>query len=290
MIAAAAAVILNFVRVFIVVYLAYLTEMQHPFVDDHLMLGWYLFAGMMIILLIIDTRWGGRKKAQAIPQVQQVSRPQVPPMPHMNFWLALVLSALLIIPAPAAINRINSLSSIESHRVAISAPAGRGGWQADPGVKDNWLPVYHGALTAMQVYAKQGKRIYLFLGYYPQQKQGEELINARNHIHNDKVWRARYPRARLYPYSDTRLLEQILERGGTEDRLVWYWYRVGGMWASNKYIAKLLQVIGRMRGRPEASVIAVATELDELASAREVLDDFISSMQLASLRSVGQAH
>ena len=42
-----AAVLANFMRVFIVVYLGYATDMQHPYVHDHLMLGWYLFGALI---------------------------------------------------------------------------------------------------------------------------------------------------------------------------------------------------------------------------------------------------
>ena len=56
LIAAAAAVLANMVRVFIVVYLGYATDMQHPLVHDHLTLGWYLFGGLVVILLFLDAR------------------------------------------------------------------------------------------------------------------------------------------------------------------------------------------------------------------------------------------
>ena len=56
LIAAAAAVLGNMVRVFIVVYLGYATDMQHPLIRDHLALGWYLFGGLVVILLFLDAR------------------------------------------------------------------------------------------------------------------------------------------------------------------------------------------------------------------------------------------
>jgi exosortase A len=56
LISVGAAVLSNMLRVFIVVYLGYTTDMQHPLVHDHLSLGWYLFGGLVVILLFLDAR------------------------------------------------------------------------------------------------------------------------------------------------------------------------------------------------------------------------------------------
>jgi len=55
LVSAGAAVFVNILRVFIVVYLGYTTDMQHSLISDHLMFGWYLFGGAVVILLVIDT-------------------------------------------------------------------------------------------------------------------------------------------------------------------------------------------------------------------------------------------
>ena len=71
----------------------------------------------------------------------------------------------------------------------------------------------------------------------------------------------------------------MLEKGGGEERLVWYWYRVAGMHTVSKYRAKLLQILGGLIGQPQATVIAVATKMDDLTAARKRLDEFITVMR-----------
>ena len=69
MVAAITAIISNIIRVFIVVYLAYKTNMQHPWVSDHLAFGWWLFGGMIFLLLVIDvllSRRGAPQPARAV--------------------------------------------------------------------------------------------------------------------------------------------------------------------------------------------------------------------------------
>ena len=112
------------------------------------------------------------------------------------------------------------------------------------------------------------------------QKQGEEVINDLNRISNKDVWQTRYPRARLRQTDDQPVLEQLLEKGGGAQRLVWYWYSVAGLHTTNKYEAKVLQVLGLVTGRPQAAVVAVAMNTgDDTDRARKVLSEFLSAME-----------
>ena len=67
---------------------------------------------------------------------------------------------------------------------------------------------------------------------------------------------------------------------------MWYWYHVAGRSTTNKYAAKVLQVLGLVTGRPQASVVAEATDTgDDAGPARLVLGEFLAAMRapLASL-------
>lgn len=286
LVAATVAVVLNFVRVFIVVYLAYATDMQHPFVHDHLMLGWYLFGGMMIILLIIDARLS--RYQQAASQVQESPNPSVCKSGYLNQISVFLISALLVSAGPAAVYQMNNLTNSKTASVTITAPDGVGGWVELNGFNDDWMPVFRGAVTRRHVYEKEGAQVHLFLGYYPEQKQGEELINDLNYINNKAIWRTRYPRGRRYETGGSSVLEQIIEKGGYKKRLVWYWYQVAGFQVTSKYSAKVLQALGQLTGNPQASVFAIAIDLDDKESAREILEKFMKVMKLPLLEAIGQ--
>jgi EpsI family protein len=78
-----------------------------------------------------------------------------------------------------------------------------------------------------------------------------------------------------------RVLEQQITSITGEQKLVWYWYRVAGISTINRYAAKLLQVYGLLRGRPDATIMAVAADVDvEIQEARQRLQDFVSSHEL----------
>ena len=286
LICAFTAVLANIVRVFIVVYLAFVTEMQHPFVDDHLMLGWYLFGGMAAILLLVDARLSrqNRPGGPAETEVTTFSEhsPQLPVASNKgisSYVVVLLAGALMMALGPAVAYSVNNRTLTDSSLAELELPAGGGGWISQEEKFDDWLPVDHGAENRKSIYQKDGNQIVAYIGYYPVQQQGEELINELNRISNEDIWRKIYTRARIRGDIDHHVLEQLLQKADGSQRLVWYWYNVSGHITVNKDEAKLLQVLGLLTGRHYAYVAAAATDLDETAeSARERLRGFVTAI------------
>ncbi len=278
MVSGVAAVLANMARVFIVVYLAYKTDMRHPLVSDHFNLGWYLFGGLVFILLLIDVRvhrnagdsgTGSRlrdKTAAVLPCNRGV-------MQSLPLFAATVV---LIAAGPAMAWWVEKQAEYPQDMV-LTLPAGAGGWSGPSVTQDSWSPVYHGAITEKRVYRNGGQEVYLFVGHYPVQSQGNELIHDLNKVTNAKIWRPVYPQARAVRYKEQVVREQVLETASGQRRLAWYWYRVGGRQTSSEYRAKLLQLRGVLEGNRQATVIVIATDFNENAdAARQVLAEFLS--------------
>jgi len=282
LISAVAAVLVNIVRVYIVVYLGYATDMQHPFVEDHLTLGWYLFGGMMVILLAVDAllnrhyqppETGGTEGDNNSLSVSCGKG-------TVQHIAILVAGAVLLSAGPAAAYWINHQPPPENTQSELELPSGTGGWKGPAESDNDWMPEYRGAIARKQAYQKGDKRIDLYIGYYLVQKQGEELINDLNRISNRDIWYSRNPKGRLHQAGDRGVLEQLLERDSGEQRLVWYWYRVAGQYTVNPYQAKALQVLGLITGNPQACIMAIAVNSgDDITGARKVLDEFVSIME-----------
>jgi len=126
------------------------------------------------------------------------------------------------------------------------------------------------------------------------QQQGKELINDLNSINNKERWRTVYPRPRIRGADDQQVLEQLLDNGAKKQLLVWYWYNVAGITTTNKYEAKVLQVLGLITGKPWAYVTAVALEQKgDVGSTRQVLEDFILSIKIPmekDIRRISEHH
>jgi len=283
LIAAIAAIFINIVRVFVVVYLGYTTDMQHPFVGDHLVLGWYLFGGMVFILLALDILL--HRHCQPADPVNATVSHDPPSTSCEKGWLqyvaVVVIGAILASAGPAVAYWVDHRPPADNARVELELPAGAAGWTGPVASDNDWMPEYRGAITRKQAYQKDGERVDLYIGYYPVQRQGEELIGYLNRISNEDVWHSRNPKGSLQQAGNMKVLEQLLEKGGSEQRLVWYWYRVAGWHTTNKYQAKALQVLGLVTGKPDASVVAVAIDPgDDADHARKVLGEFVSTMKM----------
>ena len=187
LIAAAAAVLANMVRVFIVVYLGYATDMQHPLIHDHLAWagtcsgGWWSFccsstpacSGIARLLSPVAATQHSDGLSAACEK-----RP-------LQYLAVVVAGAALLSAGPAAVYGVHHQSHPENGRIELALPSGAGAWTGPVASDDDWMPEYHGAITRKQAYQKGSERVTLFIGYYPVQKQGEEVINDLNRISNE---------------------------------------------------------------------------------------------------------
>lgn len=281
LISASAAILANIIRVFIVVYLGYATEMQHPLIYDHLSLGWYLFGGLVVILLFYDVRLNkGSPMAESnATDMPREATPAVCKTTPMNYFMLVVGAGLLVSVAPAVVYQASHQVSGEAAVIVTELPRDVDGWLRTEMANDGWMPVYRGAVDQKQLYKKNNDEVILYIGYYPVQKQGEELINDLNYISNKERWRTVYPKSRLQAMDNRQVLEQLLDNG-TKQLLVWYWYNVAGTVTTNKYEAKILQAMGLLTGKRWAFVTAVAVEKnDDVDFTRQVLKDFILSIE-----------
>ena len=293
LISAAAGVLANMLRVFIVVYLGYKTDMQHPYVYDHLMLGWYLFGALVVLLLFVDVRIHRRNQGQVDPG--EASGKQAPrsdqaavesAVGSWHFPAVVFASVLMLSVGPAAAFILNSQPDTHDQQVDPDLPVSSSGWKSQPGADDDWMPVYHGASIQKLVYRKRDDSVILYSGCYTAQQQGKELINDINRISDGKVWKTGYPRARLHTIGDGRhsVLEQLLEASHGERRLVWYWYRVAGRITTSDYEAKVLQLLGRITGQNLACIVAVSTDIDdERTVAVNRLAEFMSEPEIIEI-------
>lgn len=287
LISASAAVLANIVRVFIIVYLAYETDMQHPLVADHLTFGWYIFSGLIFLLLVIDVlvhrmivqpKVINETEKGTLTVLSQVSASKN--IVGSIFFVTFV--AILISIGPMMVMWSNSQSSSENISYNNLLSQVDDNWKVMD-IADDWTPVYHGADTFKVTYqGSEHKKVHLFLGVYAAQRQGHELVNDLNSISDGKIWRLSHQRVKLHEIEGQKVLEQLLEKADGTKRLVWYWYRVAGQNTVNKYVAKALQLKGALTGVKRASIVAITTKVESDAeSARKRMNQFIVERQLS---------
>jgi EpsI family protein len=288
MVAAAAAILANILRVFIVIYLAWTSDMQHPLVADHLSLGWYLFAGLVLVLLLVDAglhRNANKPRRDATAYAQPAVTGACKHGALQNIIL-LIITALLTASGPALAWWMEQQGEVSQNTVLVF-PGPFGDWTGPSETLDTWMPAYQGAIAEKRAYRTSTQELYLYIGYYPAQSQGNELISDVNRISDVKTWRAESSQRVVTTSRHKKVIEQVLESPAGQQRLVWYWYCIGDNCTTNAYMGKLLQVLGFVTGKREALVIAVAQDIrSSVDDVRKVLDNFSTHIQLPLTRYV----
>jgi len=255
--ALAVAMFANWLRVFLVIYAGYLTEMQHFLVQvDHYYFGW-----VMYMVLMAPVFWYARRFEPEHPASPQANNPSTttPPLRHAAFALA----ALAIAPAAWWL-----LSMSETRPAPEAMPSGEAGWQLSGAARPDWEPRYRGAdATLNGAYWRGTSTVDAWIVYYRRPAQGGELASQTNRLANRRDGRLEVSNG-----------EAVLHAGGGR-RLIRYTHIIGGRESSGLMEAKLQQIIATLSGRPEAALLAISTNCGvDCEVARETLGAFEQDM------------
>jgi exosortase A len=241
------AVVANWLRVFLVIYAGYATEMQHFLVRvDHYYFGWVMF-----MIMIAPVFWYARNFEPAEnfaapePDSQAGSTDVAHARPAPRTWLpfaGLALAGLAVAPLAWMV-----LANVETRPAPAALPAGEGGWVLTGPARSDWRPDYRGHDGALEGGYWRGEQgVDTWIVYYERPRQGEELINQSNRL------AARRDGRLSVANGEAVLLSQGLER------LIRYRFVVGGQVTTSQLTAKMHQVIGTLAGRPEAALLAIS--------------------------------
>ena len=267
-VAFAGAMVLNWVRVYIVILAGHLTDMQHYLVRvDHYNFGWALFAVGLVPFFLLARRLGPAGEAGA-------PVPVGPPAAGRTGRIAAAVAVLAVMAlAPLAWQRAANLSTGDRPLPALPDVAG---WQKGPATP-SWRPAYVGADAEFGArFRKDAAEVDLWVVSYATQAQGKELVYYANHIAQPGDWRVEATRQATgsEPARDTVLVDRAGDR-----RLVRWWYDVGGRRSASDVTAKLHQVLARLAGRPEAALIAFSAACaGDCDAATTTLDEFEHDM------------
>ncbi len=275
------ALLVNALRVIIVIYAGHLTDMQHGFVKDHVNLGWMLFGVGLIVLFLAGAL------LQRTPAVLTLE-PRSPRSPASQAGLAAfaatgLAAALMLSAAPLGAQWLASRAEAAGQATLPPQAASIAGWEGPLPPPADWNPHFHGADTEIKAqYLQNGMMALTYVGWYAYERQDAKLIYYQNQLFERNAWsqirEGSYTlNAPNAPQGTLRVREYELVGGARRpDRLIWSWYRVAGQDTISPLQAKLLLLLGLVRGIPQASVIAVGTDMDgDRDAARHALRQFL---------------
>lgn len=282
-VAAALAIIGNWVRVFGLAVIASVTRMQSPLVHDHAFYGWVIFAVFMVGFFMIAQRLEKHiHEAEALPKRSAaVHALSGAPGFSWRIWtmaLALAVSAPLLL----LVLRNRPMSEIiEGPPVGIAATSP---WHSvDVGSSTLWTPGFTGATRHSTLYWRDSKHTVRLDRYsYRSGRQEGKMIGSTNRIAPDSQLLGSQAVGPLD--NQARTVIEAAVRHDNAVTLAWYWYRVAGVSTAQPQRAKLLELVTFLFGGSPAEILVVSAACNDssCANARSTLYNFVTGKTLPS--------
>ncbi len=282
----------NWLRAYMIVMIAHLSDMQLALGIDHYIYGWVFFGIVMMLLFWIGSFW--REDQQVSPGDESAALTVRKPAEPRRFFIAGITALAVAALWPVYAMYLEKLP-VNSQGLMIELPDSAGGWSRQPTSVADWQPHYVGAdAQLMQTYRKDGKTVGVYLGYYRTQRQDAELINSQNYMIRQKhpVWGKVEEREREISLSGERATIQQTLLSSTDQRLlIWSWNSLAGTYTVNPYLAKWLLAKSKLLGQRDdgaAIVIAAPYAVEESPeTAASALQTFVLDMLPTIQQSLG---
>ncbi len=293
--AACLAIFSNWIRIITIILVGNYTQMQHVIVKDHLTFGWIVFAIALVPLFWIGDKFFVRPLVTAatnpadttlvshldvvkdssltaeepiakLAASEKINNPSEADSPTMNVKVVVLCICLLLL-FPMMNTMLTKWGVDESYGYEPPKFANRGLIDNLYAKEINWRPRYLGASSEyLAKYQFNEQDLYLYIANYAQQKQGEELIFAKNSLNDEDLWRKTSENVvELADNSSGDYFRlQKFKSLYAGKRLIAYWYIVGGKTVVSSGQAKFREAVGAITGQRGGSVIALAMDYQQL--------------------------
>ena len=259
-------VLANWVRAYMIVMLGHLSENRIAAGADHLIYGWVFFAIVIGLLYTIGARWAEAPqavgpKASAAPSTQTTG----PTQAALGF-VALAVIGLAALP-PFAQRAIAGAEGA-STPVLVAPASLADGWQLTAAPFADGSPrVDNPSAEVKASYARGGREVGLYIGYFRQQDHLHKLVGAENVTPGgtDTTWRRIARGQRELEVAGVPLTMRSADwrsvgsaaHGGSPDLTLWQVYWVNGRFTSNEYLARAYVALYRLLGRGDDAAMVV---------------------------------
>lgn len=255
-------ILANGVRAWLIVMLGHHSDMRLAVGVDHLVYGWLFFGLVMLLLLLLASRWRER-----MPSLTLATHQAMPPRGAALAAVKAAAACIVIAAAwPALAWRSEEAPPPERQatQLALAAPPG---WRLAQASAPDWSAALAGTPLRLHATYRQGTaQVSVQLAWYAHQARNAELLT-----HQVTPFGARWlplgqqtRRLRL-PGRSVQVRETVLAHGG-ERVLVWRSYQQGGVLTARPALVKLLLARGKLLGtRQDGADIMLSSAYDELA-------------------------
>jgi EpsI family protein len=277
-------IVANWLRAYLIVMLAHLSNNKLATGVDHIVYGWLFFGIVMLLLFSIGNLW----RDDHDEPVGAIA-PRAP-FGRASSAYALMGAALAVLavalPWPVLGGVVEGLAN--AHTPGPLAIGSIDGWMSSPTRATTFVPHYQSARsTENATFVADGSAVQLFSAYYSGQHDHGALVTWNNDVVvvGDPVWGLVSQRAGEATVAGQPLaIVESEVRGettlGGERLLTWQWYWINGRLTSNPYVAKAYTAFDKVTGRgDDSAVVVLSTPIGTgtVADARASLERFTAA-------------
>jgi len=255
-------IIANAIRVFGIIVIAYLSDMEYAVGADHLIYGWFFFAFVLICLLgigeLVREKGGVEEKSDTCnAEITQSPKPNkikvlfaIQGTVYLIFlwWFNNIQHQLEIVSEPTKIQlKLEGAELLEQHKIKQSP----------------WEPLFPESFDTTKLIIKADPlELDIFVAWYPA-GQGE-LISSLNRFYQQERWTQESVTS--ISVSEKAKISLLTLVSANETRLLSYWYVVDGKIFGDQKLAKLYEIyrvlLGEYRG---GGVVAISSSIERMS-------------------------
>lgn len=248
-------VVVNWIRIFIVIVAASVTDMKSSLVKSHYWLGWWLFAGAFAVFLW----WAGRRAPlPSKPKAEQPAGTSPPSDRRTGFArMALAIGVLAVLPVLSyGMDWTRSIAPVTIHW-----PAAPKGWK---GPHSAGLPAWHPRFfnpsgESLRAYTDTGGRdVEVFAVAYRVQTQSGKLLGYHNTLLGGGH-ALRSLATRIVNSSSGRWRQTLATDPAGARSVIWSRYRIGSHLFVDPRLSQLWYGVIALAHPPLSSLIALRT-------------------------------
>ncbi len=254
------AILANWARVFIVIYAGHLTDMHSSLVRNHFLLGWAVFAVLMVPLMLFARRLAER----AAPPAPGVAAAALA-TEQGAVRVAVALTVLALAPAwgwvIARMARAEAVPAVAMPRIA--------GWAGPIGASGRWTPFFPGAaMQSLVAYRAGADEVEAFVAFFNAQGADYKLVGAAANVGGEDQWFDVESRSLATPAVE----EIVMANELGARRVVWTWYEVRGERVLDARLVKFKQALQAFGAPARSGVVALSMDCGiDCAHGRAVL-------------------
>ncbi|HBV21654.1 MAG TPA: exosortase A [Nitrosomonas sp.] len=275
----------NGVRAYLIVMTGHLSDMQLAVGVDHLIYGWVFFGFVMLLLFWVGSLWREDNNEVANKNYSEKQLVETGNSFASNKKTILITCAALIITSIWPIYAAYLEEDVDYVQSEFSFYLPDNKWHIASNPVSDWKPIYIGDPGKFEQHYinNENKMVSLYVTYYYNQRQGNELINSGNVLvpEMDSPWRKIHEAKRSVMINSRDVtIRQAQLRSRSRNLLIWSWYVLGGDETINPYMAKALLARNRLLSGNDmgAEIMIVAPYEVQPAEAIPILRQFLTDM------------